>query len=144
MSTRARSGTRQRGAAVVEFALVSMILILLLFGLLEMGRALFKWNSAVDATRQGARTAAIVAVGDPDGAVLKAMRGLLPELKAEDVSIEYSIDGNFPGAACIRGTCRYVRVSVIYTFESMIFFLPLSIPMPTFATTLPVEALGAT
>lgn len=135
--------TRQRGAAAVEFALVVILVVFLLFGLIEFGRALFKWNSAVDATRRGARTAAIVAVGD-SAAVLAEMRLMMPELEAGNVAIEYSIDGNFPGATCVRGTCRFVRVSVNHSFRPLVFFLPVAISMPPFSTTYPVEALGAT
>ena len=134
---------REHGAAVVEFALVVILVIVLLFGLIELGRALFKWNSAVYATGRGARTAAIVAVGN-SAAVLAEMRTIMPELDGSNVAIEYSIDGNFPGAACVRGTCRFVRVSVNYVFHPAVFFLPISIAMPTFSTTYPAEALGAT
>ena len=133
----------QRGALVVEFALVLIPLVLLIFGAIELGRALFTWNSAVDATRRGARTAAIVAVNDKD-AVLAQMQLAMPGLAAADVALEYSIDGNFPGAACVRGTCRFVRVSVNPSFHPAVTFLPAAIPLPTFSTTLPVEALGST
>ncbi|MDO8773085.1 MAG: pilus assembly protein [Burkholderiaceae bacterium] len=134
---------RQRGAAAVEFAFVVILVIFLLFGLIEFGRTLFTWNSAVDVTRRGARTAAIVAVGD-SAAVLAEMRLIMPELEADNVTIEYSIDGDFPGAACVRGTCRFVRVSVNRVFRPLVFFLPATIQMPPFSTTYPVEALGAT
>lgn len=134
---------RQGGAAVVEFALVVILLIMLLFGMIELGRALFTWNSAVDATRRGARIASIAAVGDKN-TVLAEMRLSMPELTAADVNLEYSIDGNFPGAACVRGTCRFVRVSVNYVFVPAIFFLPAQIRMPPLYTTNPVEVLGAT
>lgn len=134
---------RPYGAALVEFALVVILMMALIFGLIEFGRAMFKWNSAVDATRRGARTAAIVAVGD-SASVLAEMRTIMPELESGNVLIEYSIDGNFPGAACVRGSCRFVRVSVSYVFVPAVFFLPVSIPMPPFYTTYPVEALGAT
>lgn len=134
---------RQYGAALVEFALVVILMMALIFGLIEFGRAMFKWNSAVDATRRGARTAAIVAVGD-SASVLAEMRTIMPELESGNVLIEYSIDGNFPGAACVRGSCRFVRVGVSYVFVPAVFFLPVSIPMPPFYTTYPVEALGTT
>lgn len=135
--------SQQQGAAVVEFALVVILVVTMLFGLIELGRALFQWNTAADATRRGARTAAIAAVGD-SATVLAEMRLVMPELTAADVSIEYSIDGNFPGASCVRGTCRFVRVRVSQSFAPAVFFLPATIPMPPFATTYPVEALGAT
>lgn len=142
---------RQRGAAVVEFALVLVILLLLVFGLLEVGRALFKWNSAVEATRIGARTAAIVAIDD-DAAVISAMNVFMQgELDEDKVSIEYSADGVvFGDGVCVRGTCQFVRVSLNYVYHPVFVFfqpgislLPETITMPSFATTLPVEALGA-
>lgn len=142
---------RQRGAVVVEFALVLVILLLLLFGLLELGRALFKWNSAAEATRIGARTAAIVEVND-DAAVIAAMNTVMQgELDASNVTVDYSIDGvNFARNICVRGTCRFVRVRITYEYRPVLVFfqpaislLPETIAMPSFATTYPVEALGA-
>jgi Flp pilus assembly protein TadG len=56
MSVRHRYGAseparrvRQRGAAAVEFALVASLLFTLLFGIMEMGRVLFYWNTATEA-----------------------------------------------------------------------------------------------
>jgi len=93
--------SRNRGAATVEFALVLVILLLLLFGMLEIGRAMFKWNSAAEATRIGARTAAIVAVNDK-AKVLAAMQPMMPELTADNVTLQYSTDGISFGGACTR------------------------------------------
>jgi Flp pilus assembly protein TadG len=48
-----------RGAAAVEFALISPLLFLLLFGIIEFGRA---WNvrqTLTDAAREGARVAVV-------------------------------------------------------------------------------------
>lgn len=139
---------RQQGAAAVEFAFVVILVIFLLLGLIEFGRAMFTWNSAVDATRRGARTAAIVAVGD-SAAVLAEMRLIMPELEtgngSGNVTIEYATNGNNFPAACESGTCRFVRVSIDnYVFQPLVFFLPASIRLPPFSTTYPVEALGAT
>lgn len=142
---------RQRGAAVVEFALVLIILLVLVFGMIELGRALFKWNSAAEATRVGARTAAIVEVND-DAAVIAAMNTVMQgELDTSNVTVDYSIDGvNFGRNTCVRGTCRFVRVRLAYEYRPVLIFfqpavslLPETMTMPSFATTYPVEALGA-
>jgi Flp pilus assembly protein TadG len=141
MSFRARA--RSRGSAVVEFALVVTLLVLLVLGLLEFGRAFFKMNSAIDAVHRGARTAAIVAVGD-SATVVGEMRRVFPELDASNVTVEYSSTDQFNGVACDAANCRFVRVTINYTFHSVAFFLPAEIVMPRFSATSIVEALGTT
>ena len=133
----------QRGAALVEFAFIVILLLTIILGILEAGRALYQWNSAVDATRIGARTAAIAAMNDRT-TIENAMRLDLTGLQDATVSIAYSADGSFTDTCAGRGTCMFVRVGVTYTFNSQVFVLPWEIQMPTFYTTLPVEALGAT
>jgi len=136
-----RSRRFARGSTVVEFALVAMLVISVVLGIAELGRAFYKWNAAVAATRQGARTAAIVAMNDTTS-ILKDMRRVFPELTATDVSVEYSADGTFPAASCSVATCRFVRVGLHVTFQPLVFFLKPNLPMPPFYTTYPVEALG--
>jgi Flp pilus assembly pilin Flp len=48
-----------RGAAMVEFTVVMMVLFLLTGGIIDFGHLLFQWNSAEKATQAGARAAAI-------------------------------------------------------------------------------------
>ena len=136
---------RQRGGTAVEFALVLVILVALLAGLLEFGRALYTWNTAVDATRRGARTAAIAAMGDTT-TVVNSMRETMPALTAGEVTVEYSPNGVAfaTSGACVPGTCQFVRVSVDLHFHPVLYLLPEEIQLPRFATTIPVEALGAT
>lgn len=53
-----RGGTnRQRSQALIEFALVSPVLLLLLFGVIDIGRAIFYYDTLSHAAREGARTA---------------------------------------------------------------------------------------
>lgn len=47
------------GAAAVEFALVSTLLVTLLLGIIAFGFALFRQQSALHAAREGARLAAV-------------------------------------------------------------------------------------
>jgi Flp pilus assembly protein TadG len=71
---------RERGQALVEFALVIPIVMLLMCGLFDLGRVVFINNSLSDGARQGARHASV----DPraadyctvvDDAVRSATRG---------------------------------------------------------------------
>jgi Flp pilus assembly protein TadG len=55
---RRRSG---RGQALVEFALVIPIFLLLIFGLVDLGRAVFANNSLAEAARDGARYGSVQA-----------------------------------------------------------------------------------
>lgn len=50
-----------RGQTLVEFALVIPVFILLLFGLLDLGRAVYSNNTLSQAAREGARLAAVEA-----------------------------------------------------------------------------------
>ena len=140
-ATRGRHAHAQRGAAVVEFALVALWFIALFILAVEFGRALYVWNSAVEATRRGARTAAIVAQGNT-GAIVADMQVIMWWLNPAQVNVEYSANGNFP-APCTPGTCRFVRVSIINYTHEVISPLPIGVlSMPVFSTTLPVENLG--
>ena len=47
----------QRSQALIEFALVSPVLLLLLFGVIDIGRAIFYYDTVNHAAREGARIA---------------------------------------------------------------------------------------
>lgn len=50
---------RQGGAATVEFALVAVLLIVLLLGIVELGRFLYLFNTVQEVTRRAAREAVV-------------------------------------------------------------------------------------
>jgi Flp pilus assembly protein TadG len=52
-------GARRRGQALVEFALIVPMLLLLVLGVVEFGRAWNVYQTVTDATRQAARTAVL-------------------------------------------------------------------------------------
>jgi len=52
---------RSRGQALVEFALVIPLLLLLIFGLIDLGRAVYVNNSLSEAAREGARWGSVQA-----------------------------------------------------------------------------------
>ena len=132
---------RQRGAAAVEFALVSLVFFTMLFGAFEMGRLMFYWNTAAEITRLGARMAVVC---DPNAtsrdAIRARMRQLLPLIPDADIVVGYS------PAGCTVTTCQLATVSIAATspIQTAIPFVPLSVLMPTFTTTLSRESMQST
>lgn len=51
--------SNDRGATVAEFAIVALLFFTILFAIVEFGRLLYTHNALTDATRRGARYAAI-------------------------------------------------------------------------------------
>jgi Flp pilus assembly protein TadG len=137
----------QRGAAVVEFALVAIVFFMLLIGIVEMGRVLFTWNAMVEATRYGARVAAVCSPGN--AAILGRMQKIMPGLTADQVSVCYA--DNFEGAvdsegncisSCSLSTCKQVSVSVKnIPVTTLIPVSAATIMVPPFTTTLPRESM---
>ncbi|WGY72956.1 pilus assembly protein [Burkholderia cepacia] len=124
----------QRGAAMVEFGLIAMVLVMLLVGIFEFGRVLFYWNTASEAVRLGARTAVVCDVNA--AGVAKRVTALLPLLSNANVSVNYS------PANCDVNSCSFVTVSVTnVTVRTMIPFVNVTLTMPPFTTTLPRESL---
>ncbi len=142
----------QRGVTAVEFAIVGTVLFMVLFGVLEFARAMYVVNVLAEATRRGARVAAVCPVGDPypaEAAVFASGGGsgsaVIPGLSTSNVEIDYLDEkGNvIADPTADFGEISYVRATIVN------FSLPLIIPLvsPTlslsgFATTLPRESLG--
>jgi Flp pilus assembly protein TadG len=71
-------GRGQRSQALIEFALISPVLLLLLFGIIDIGRAVFYYDSLSHAAREGARAAAVASSSLPTNAgVLATVRNQL-------------------------------------------------------------------
>ncbi|RQR66372.1 pilus assembly protein [Burkholderia sp. Bp9125] len=143
MNPRTRSPLRrrgQRGATVVEFALVAAIFCTMLIGICEFGRVLFYWNTASEAMRLGARTATVC---DADATVIKQrITTLMPLLKSSNVTLSYTPSGCDSDPATARSTCTFVTLQVTgVTINTLIPFVKINVPMPPFSTTLPRESL---
>lgn len=63
-----------KGQSVIEFAFVLPLLLVLVFGITEMGRMLMNANMLTQAAREGARVAAI---GQPADSVASRVTGIL-------------------------------------------------------------------
>ena len=129
--------TKQQGMVAVEFALITIILVTLMFGVIEMSRALYYWNTATEATRLGARLAVVC---DQDASAIKTkMQAMLSVLETDKINVTYS------PAGCDSNSCRSITVSINgFNFKTIVSLLPLNIPMPSFSTTLPRESMDST
>jgi Flp pilus assembly protein TadG len=63
---RTQPGWRRRAAAVVEMAVVTPLLVTLLFGIMEFGRRFMVYETLVQAAREGCRTAVLRTSSDQD------------------------------------------------------------------------------
>lgn len=133
---------RQRGVAAVEFAIVSTMFFTLLIGIMEMGRLLWTWNAAAEATRLGARLAVVCSIGEAN--IKTRMREMLPAISNSNITIDY-LNPPFAANSCTADSCKEVRVSLSgYVHQTIIPFLPLSVTLPPFRTTLPREYMDST
>ena len=64
MTGRGGTGGRERGQSVAEFGLVLPIIVLLIVAFVEVGRAVFAYNTIANAARQAARVAAVNQLSD--------------------------------------------------------------------------------
>ncbi len=143
------SRENERGAALVEFAIVASIFLTVMFGILEFGRLFWTHNALKDAARRGARyaivrkedTASIQAVknmvvyGDPNANPATAtpvVSGLTPS----NVNVEYK---NFNGILL----SAQATVSITnYKFQFAVPLIGTSVNMPAYRTALPGESAG--
>jgi len=146
----------QRGTTTIEFAVVAAAFFLLVFGIIEIGRAFFYFNTLTEATRRGARVAVICPISDASisqAAVFNAIAGDLPSeiltgLTAGDVTIEYlDEDGADVGDTSVLANyanIEFVRVAVNtnFTLDLLIPGLNISLPLPQYATVFLRESLG--
>lgn len=140
-----RIRSRQQGASTVEFALVAAFggFLLVLIGIFELGRILFTFNTASEATRLGARTAIVCDAGDER--IKLVMMALLPSLSADQIDISYQPAGCAASASAARATCSSVRVALNSNAQisTVIPFVPFSVNIPPFPTTMTREAMDS-
>jgi Flp pilus assembly protein TadG len=92
----------ERGQAMVEFALVLPILMALLLGIIQFGIVFNNYITLTDATRAGARKAAVSRFDGDSGASAKlevenSAQGLDQSKLAPTISVTASPDWNTPG-----------------------------------------------
>ena len=146
--------SRQKGSTTVEFAIIGLLFFIILFGIVEMGRALFVWNGLADITRRAARIAAVCPPNNTSvvrAAIYNATgnagsSSVIPGLNPADVKVLYlsSTLVEVPNPATTDfSSVRYVQASIDgYTHQMLIPTLNVTLTPPDFATTVPAESLG--
>ena|SRR5688500_6986644 len=116
-----RGRDRRRGQAMVEFALIIPIFLLMIFGIIDLGRAVYAYSTLNNAAREGARVAAVdqtlthiedVASGHAVGLGLPVTAVTVEYRSADDP------DDPCPaaaGTALAVGCTAIVRVAYVYT-----------------------------
>ncbi|MET3949447.1 TadE family protein [Arthrobacter sp. UYEF36] len=110
----------ERGAAAVEFAILAPILIMLLLGIMEFGRAYNAQITLSNAAREGVRVMAISNVQpDAKSAAKSAASALAPALQDEKIVFKYQTTPATTPAptACAAG--RQVTVTIDYSLTTM-------------------------
>ena len=130
--------SQQRGAVAVEFALGLLIFMTFLLAIADVSRMLFTWNAATEATRAGARYAAVCDNTSNQNEVLARMQAMLPQIA--EIEVEWQ------PAGCNSASCEGVSVRIVnldYQWISPIAGVAAlaPIPMPSFATFLPREVM---
>jgi Flp pilus assembly protein TadG len=116
-SRRAR-GRHGRGQAMVEFALVIPIFLLLLVAIFDLGRAVFAYNTLTNAAREGARTA-IVNQYQPTIVQRAKNATAIVELNAPNVTVDF-YQVKLDGTPDTTKPCALVAVGclAVVTFEA--------------------------
>jgi len=110
--TRFRS---QKGAALLETAIVLPIILVVCVGIFEFGRAYQTWQVLTNAAREGARAAVISGTTDTD--VTTRVRnymqgGTLPNYSTANVTITHNVT--------LTGSDKGTRVQIDYPFQFIV------------------------
>ncbi|HEX8360721.1 MAG TPA: TadE/TadG family type IV pilus assembly protein [Longimicrobium sp.] len=111
MNTACRLARAEQGQALVEFALVVPVLLLLVVGIFEFGRAWNAHQAVTDAAREGARAAVIADPLMTDDSVKAVVRNALARASLDGSRAEIELTG--VGAL----TGEPARVVVRYPFH---------------------------
>lgn len=141
------------GLSTVEFAVVGAVVLLVVFGVIEIARAAYSRAMLEEGVRRAARLAAVCPVNDPY--ITAAARfverdwgsSVVPDLAASDVTLRYLDADGAVIADPVTGfnSIRFARVTIAgYQSPLFIPFLNLTYQPAALSSTQPVESLGVT
>lgn len=147
------SRNRQRGATTVEFAIIGLLAMVVMLSLIEFSRLVFTLNALNEATRRGARMAAVCPLNDPAIAQVAVFNEpgsggaspILNNLTPGNVAVDYLNQAGAPiGAPAGNFTqIRFVRVRIAnLSHRLLIPLFDVTFTLPQYPTILPRESLG--
>jgi Flp pilus assembly protein TadG len=110
-----RNRRDERGAAAVEFALVVPLLLLMVLGVAEFGRAYHIQASLSQAAREGVR---VMALQNDPAAAIAATRAAAPTLTLTNISVSPT---NCVASGLTPTATATVTVTYSFTFLSSLF-----------------------
>jgi Flp pilus assembly protein TadG len=144
---------RQEGVTTVEFAIIGALMLVMLFSVIEVGRAMFVLNALGESTRRAARMATVCPINDPaimEVGLFNAPGGgtgtrIIGGLSAANFALEY-LDGNgnvVASPAANFAQIQFVRTRIVgFQHQMLVPFMTYLFTTPDFATTLRRESLG--
>jgi Flp pilus assembly protein TadG len=111
---------REKGQSLVEFALASIVFFIMVFGLIDVGRAVWNYNTLSQATREGARYAIVHGSRSADPATADDPQDIVDQvekfaggLNLDDLTVTatWPDDSNNPG--------REVTIESTYSYTPM-------------------------
>lgn len=152
---------KQKGVTIVEFTLIVLAVMVLIIGVLEIGRYVYSLQMMNEMTRKAARLATVCYVLDQNDipTMNEVVETYPADFTAENLVIEYlDSSGNIVDLtgytslsleeqSSVFAMIRFVRARVDnyqYRFFSLLSFIGTDglLEMPEFQTTLPAESLG--
>jgi Flp pilus assembly protein TadG len=147
---------KQSGVYIVEFAIVGSLVLLVLFGSVEVSRVFFTVNMLEEATRRGARVAAVCPVDSPainraaifNSSGTGTASAILPNLTTANVEVQYLDSAgvavtDYAGDEARYRAIDFVRVQIVnYQHDMLIPGFIYSFQTRGYATTIPRESLG--
>lgn len=139
----------ERGQALVEFALVGIIFFILVFRTMDVGRAVWNYNTLAQATREGARFAVVHgarcdSAAGCSAADLAAVETIVLNNSSGLNSSQVTVDVEWVCRTGLVSDCNevwdHVTVTSEYDYAPMSFFTGLlSLPSVTMTSTSTME-----
>ena len=141
---------KQRGVAAVELGILMVILVPLLFGITEFGRAIYQFNALTKSTRDAARILSSQGAGDANdlataqnlavyGQLTSTGTPIVPNLNTAMVAVcdSSSCPADHQNVPTGSGVINLVTVTVSgYPFTSLVPFVVPSVTFSPISTTM--------